>query len=200
MPKVEIDDTELAELRKGAQAAEKYKLQAEVNADQVKQAKAAAEKLVADHKAELTKVTEQHARDAVFTKAGIDDPKVRRLIELEHAEQAADKGEPDLAKWIDGLAADPTKAPAVVAPFLPKPGNAPAAGAGNDATGRRGTLPDANRGARAPAAATGAYTPEQIANMTDAEFKASFGALAKAHPELDALSHLVNPNPSNPAN
>lgn len=112
-----------------------------------------------------------HAREMAFAGAGLADPSVREVFGL-HFDRQAGAGEKDAAKWLQTLAADPAKAPPVLAALLPKPA-APGAP----------VLPN-TAGAKAPAGAPPALSAEQIQKMSPAEFAKSWGAIAAANPEL----------------
>jgi len=190
MPKVEIEDTELAELRKLAGTATKQSALAEALQGELKTAKDAAAR-VPGLEAELG----QHKAaqlDTTFAGAGITDAKVRKVFQIEFDEQAA-TGEKDLGKWLGGLQGmKPEERPAHLAPFIKAP---VAGGAGGNAAGQRGPggLPDANKGAAGVPNQGGAYTAESIAKMNDAEFKAAFPAISKQFPELAPLGQFVTP-------
>lgn len=143
------------------------------------------------------------AAEATWTGAGITDPKVRRIFSMEHEEQAGVAGgEPDLGKYLAGLAADVAKAPAHLAPFI-KP--AVAAGASAAAGGAAGgaapivKLPDTSVGAKSPAGATPAITAEQITLMDTAQLAAAMPALIQAHPALAQLPSMPGAVAATPA-
>lgn len=115
-----------------------------------------------------------HARELAFTSAGLTDPSVREVFGLHFDRQAA-AGEKDAARWLHALAADPGKAPPVLAALLPKPGGAPAVG--------RSALPDTS-GGKAPAGAPPAFTLEQIKGMSHQEFQKNYAAIVASNPDM----------------
>ncbi len=187
MAKVEIEDTELNELRKQARDAEKNKALYEATNAKLTEAQAAAAKLP-DLEKQLGEFKTREL-DGTFAQAGITDAKVRRIFELEHADLAADATtgqKPALGEWLTTMKAlPPDKQPAHLAPFLRNPAATPAPGASQSTKGT--PPPDANKGAQQVNGAPPAYTPEQIANMSDADFAKSLPALQAAHPELRGL-------------
>lgn len=184
----EIDDKELAELRKQAAAGAKAAAQAEALQGQLSALQAEAGK-VKSLEEQLTTLRAAQV-DATFTAAGITDAKVRRFFELEHAEvAAAEGGEKDLGKWLSGLQAlEPDKRPAHLAPFLGRPAQGASAGGG-----QRTAAPPANgdKGAKGPAADAPTYTAEAIAKMGPEEFQQNFAAIAKEFPDVAAFAPLV---------
>ena len=155
MPMIEIDDKELGELRKQANAGAKSTALAEALQDQLKTAKEAAAR-VPDLEAQIGQFRTAQV-DQTFNGAGLTDAKVRRVFQLEFDEQAAaEGGEKELGKWLGGLQAlEADKRPAHLAPFLtaPKAADGGAGAAGGTGAGVRpptgGKLPDADRGANA---------------------------------------------------
>lgn len=180
MAKIEIEDTELAELRKAAKDAEKALARAEALAGQLTEAQKGTTRL-----AELEEQAKGWAAerlDTTFKAAGISDPKIRKVFNLEFEEQATvDGGEKDLGKWLEGLTALPAdKRPAHLAPFLPKPGVG-----GNDASKRSpANLPDPNKNTGPAAGSDPPYTAEAVEQMTADEFRAHIPALTKVVPQL----------------
>lgn len=162
MPNVEIDDKELADLRKAAKDAAKAVAQAEALAGQLTEARAGATRLA--ELEEQAKGWQAERLEATFTGAGIKDAKVRRVFQLEFDEQAAvEGGEKDLGKYLASVQALPAdKRPAVLAPFLGapgKPGAANPAGPGQ----RTGVIPADSKGAKDLEGAPPEFTPESIA-------------------------------------
>lgn len=179
----DIPDAELAELKKKAAAADKAAALAEALQGKLTAAEASAAKVkeleaqVAAHAAERL--------DATFKAANITDPKIRRVFELEHAEvAAAEGGEKDLGKWLDGLKAAPAdKRPAHLAPFLPAPGQAGGTGGNANGAAGAGKLPNANKGAGDVTGAPPVFTEAQIAAWTPQEFAANYPKLQALHPD-----------------
>lgn len=138
MPKVEIEDAELAKLRadadKGAKAilaAEELKAQLKAATEKAVAEKAASEKALAAQRAHLE---EGFALD----KAGITSERHRSLVQMdyaEHVKEAGDKAKP-IAEWLKGHSENLDKAPEYTALVLRATGagaapdkNAPAGGA-----------------------------------------------------------------------
>lgn len=182
MAKVEIEDTELAELRKLAGTATKQSALAEALQAKVADAEKSAGRLKELEAQAATWAAEK--LDTTFKGAGITDPKVRRVFQLEFDEQAAaEGGQKDLGVWLDGLKAQPAdKRPAHLAPFLGAP---PAGGTGGNAAnqGTRPGLPNANKGAGDVQGAPPAFTPEQVRSWTPKEFAANYPKLQQLHPD-----------------
>lgn len=188
MAKVEIDDTELAALRAAAalgKNAEKFQAQAEALAGKLTAAEALAARVP-----ELEKLTgEYKARelDNTFKAAGLTDPKVRRVFELDYNDLPVDpatNAKPELGTWLDSLKALPTdKRPIHLAPFI----QSPTAGAGGTQQRVAVGLPDANKGTKGVEGAPGAFTQEQIRNMNPAEMKAAWPALQAMLPQLQGF-------------
>jgi len=184
----EIDDKELAELRKQANNAAKNAAMVEALQAKLATAETAAAR-VAELEAEVTTFKAAQV-EATFTGAGISDAKIRRVFQLEFDEQAAGEGgQKDLGAWLKGLVEAPAdKRPAHLAPFLPAPGKA-AGGAGGNGAGtgagqRRGVLGDENKNTRGVEDPAPEFTPEKIASMTPQEFAAALPRLAQAEPAL----------------
>lgn len=179
MPKVEIEDTELAALRASAKAGEKAQALVDGLQGKLTEAQASAGK-VADYEAKI-KAFEAAQLDSTFKGAGITDPKVRRIFELEHADVAAgaDGTKPALDKWLSDLQAQkPADRPAHLAPFLPAPG-APAAPP-RVAAG----LPDASKGALPIQGAPAQFTAEAIKGMSPEQYRSNRSAILAANPEI----------------
>jgi len=179
MPKVEIEDTELAALRASVKAGEKAQALVDGLQGKLTETQAAVGK-VADYEARI-KAFETAQLDSTFKGAGITDPKVRRIFELEHADVApgADGAKPALDKWLSDLQAMPAKdRPAHLSPFLPAPGAVvapPRVAAG---------LPDASRGALPVQGAPAQFTAEAIKGMSPEQYKANRSAILAANPEI----------------
>lgn len=194
MAKVEIEDTELAELKKQATASAKATALAEALKGELDKAKAGETRLKELEAQAATWAAEK--LDATFTAAGIADAKIRKVFQLDFDEQAAEAtGEKDLGKWLTGLRELPAdKRPAHLAPFLAAPGNVAAgAGQGGAGTGAKRDpvkLPDPNKGAGNPAGSNTVFSPEAVAKMGPEEFRANFAALKAQIPEL---AHIVLP-------
>jgi len=193
MAMVEIDDNELAKLRKDAAAGTKATAALEAFQGKLKAAEEAAARVPA-LEAEVGQFKAAQL-DATFKGAGIEDPKVRKLVQMEFDEQAAtDGGEKDLGKWLSGLQAmEPDKRPPLLAPFIKTPaaGTAGAgAGAGGNAAGTKVDLPNLDKGAKGVQGAPAAVTAEQIARMTPAEFAKNFETL-KA--QIPGLANITRP-------
>jgi hypothetical protein len=180
MPKIEIEDTELAALRASAKAGEKAQALADGLQAKLAEAQASAGK-VPDYEARI-KAFETAALDSTFKGAGITDPKVRRIFELEHSDvaPAADGSKPVLDKWLSDLQALPPKdRPAHLAPFLPAPQVAgappPRVAAG---------LPDASKGALPVQGAPAQFTAEAIKAMSPDQYRENRTAILAANPEI----------------
>jgi hypothetical protein len=185
MPKVEIEDTELAALRAAAKGAEKA--QALVDGLQAKltEAQSAAGKVL-DYEARI-KAFEAAALDSTFKGAGITDPKVRRIFELEHGDVAADAAgqKPALDKWLSDLQAMPSKdRPAHLAPFLPAPQVAGQAAPVRVAAG----LPDASKGVKAVEGAPSQFTAEAIQGMSPEALRQNWPAMQASIPGLSGVA------------
>ncbi len=188
MAMVEIDDKELAELRKTATAGAKATAALDAFQGELKTAKEAAARVPA-LEAEVGQFKAAQL-DGVFKGAGIEDPKVRKLVQMEFDEQAAtDGGEKDLGKWLGGLQAmEPEKRPPLLAPFIKTPAAAGAAGnaagAGAGAGGQNVELPNLDKGAKGVQGAPAAVTAEQIERMSTADFAKNFETLKAQIPGL----------------
>lgn len=193
MAKVEIEDTELADLRKAAAAATKATARAEALEGQLTEARKGESRL--KELEAMTATLQAEKLDAVYQGAGVSDAKIRRVFELEWEEVSQAEGGPkDLATWLGELKADPAKAPAHLAPFLGAA--APAAGKGGPAGGQRAPLPNANKGAGpGPGADTGTFSAEQIEKMTPAELAAALPAITQQYPELAAFASAFGKPP-----
>lgn len=189
MAKIEIEDTELADLKKAAAAGARSAALADALRGELDTAKAGLGKLK-DLEAQVATLAAEKL-DAVYSGAGITDAKIRRVFDLEFEELSAAEGGPkDLGKWLGELKADPTKAPAHLSPFLSQ-AKAPAGGAGG---GQRSPLPNGNRGAAGGVdASTDTFSAEQIEKMTPQELQAVMPTLVQQHPELAALASAFAP-------
>lgn len=198
MAKVEIEDTELADLRKQAREAEKNKALYEATNAKLTEAQTVAAK-VTDLEKQLGEFRTREL-DSTFSGAGIVDAKVRKIFELEYADLAADATtgqKPALGEWLSSMKAlAPDKQPAHLAPFLKGGAQTPGQQTPGQQTQTRGTpAPDANKGAQQVNGAPPAFTPEQIKNMSDAEFAKNLPALQSAHPELRGIPVPTQTNP-----
>lgn len=192
----EIDDEELAALRKNAALYEgllpKYT-----------DAETKLKDLVPLQ--ERVKALEGEKLESVWTGAGITDPKVRRIFQLEFDEQAAgDAGEKDLGAFLTGLKAlEADKRPAHLAPFLTSPGATGGAGGGQGGQGgnagqgagqRTNVLPNSGKGAKEVEGAPPDLTPEKVLGTSSEEFRGMWGRLQK---EVPGVANL--PLPGGPA-
>jgi len=179
MLKVEIEDTELAALRASAKAGEKAQALVDGLQGKLTEAQAQAGR-VPDLETKI-KTFEAQVLDGTFKAAGIVDPKVRRIFELEHVDvaPAADGTKPALDKWLSDLQAmKPADRPAHLSPFLPAPGAVvapPRVAAG---------LPDASKGALPVQGAPAQFTADAIKGMTPEQYRANRSAILAANPEI----------------
>lgn len=187
----EISEQELAELRKAAK--EGAKAQAlydglKVEYDKLKPLEARVPELESQVKA-------FHAEklDGQFKAAGVTDPKIRKIFEMEYADLQAAEGQekPALDAWLKSLQESPAdKRPAHLAPFLAAP---PAAGAAG-APPPRVAAPDVNKGASGVQGAPSQFTPEMISKWTPEQLRQNASALEAQFPGLlQGLQQFVNP-------
>ena len=178
----EIDDAELKTLRAAVASLAKAERERDAFREQLATAQAALTTAQTAHAAELTATKTALERGAALDQAGIADPKVRGWFEGEYSDAAKAAGDkpPTMTEWLAALT--PAAAPHL-APWLPKvadPNAPPVPGA--PAVIQRPASPTPVSGAGPNAAPL--YTPESIAAMSAAEFRAALPAIAKSHPGL----------------
>ena len=117
--------------------------------------------------------------DSTFKAAGVTDPKVRRIFDLEYQDlqPEAGKEKPALGDWLTGLQALPAdKRPAHLAPFLQAP--AAANQTGTSTTIRTpANLPDATKGTQPIQGAGSNFTADAIEKMSPTEYRQNRDAI-----------------------
>ena len=182
----EITDTELAEfkrLSKLGTAYEALKPQFDQLTEQVKAIPALQQEVAGFKAAKL---------DGAFKSAGIEDAKVRKLVQMEFDEQAtAEGGHKELEGYLAHLQGlEPDKRPAILAPFIKAApagdaGAGAGAGAGNPA---KPGLPNVDKGAKGVEGAPAGITAEQVAKMSPADFVKNYQAIQAQVPALANVS------------
>lgn len=177
----EIPDAELAALRAATKAGERAQALYDglkVEYDKLKPLETRVPELEAQ-----VKTFQAEKLDATFAAAGVTNPSIRRIFDLEYQELSVEAGKekPPLADWLAGLRALPAdKRPAHLAPFL--------TGQGTQANNQTGTqtrtpagLPDTSKGAQQVQGAGSQFSAEQVKNMSPAEFRANREAILAAN-------------------
>lgn len=186
MARVEIEETELAALKRQAAKAEaeleKYK-----DYDAIKGERDT-------YKVRLGELNASREK-AAFEQLGVTSEKARRFLAMEFESLPAEGKPADVTAWLEGMKAAPDKIPADLAPFI----QIPAAGAQPAGAGQRPAVnvPNTNTGASTPPVVPGTFTPEQVEKMSFEEMKANLPALIAQEPAVGAVVGMFTP-PSTP--
>lgn len=187
MAKVEIEDTELAALRRQAAKAEaeleKYK-----DYDAIK----------GERDTYKTRLGELNAgrEKAAFEALGVQGEKAQKFLKVEFDGLPAEGKPSDIVSWLESMKADATKIPADLAFVfqIPAAGAQPAGAAPPPAV----NVPNTNAGAVTPPIVPGTFTPEQVENMTIAELRANLPALVAQDPAIGKAVEMFNYKPPTP--
>jgi hypothetical protein len=124
-----------------------------------------------------------HQREMAFMQAGLGDPSVREVFGLHFDRQAGtEAGVKNPAEWLAAMKAKPESVPAVLAALLPR--DATKTPAAPQAPAAQWLPTPSGAGVRSAPAAGPAYTADQIANMSLADFSANYQAIVASDPTL----------------
>ncbi len=167
----------IAELTREVEAAKKEATEAKKTAG----VSAELAKELATTKAAAATAQATYDQDVAFLERGLTKKSVREVAAMHFARQA-EAGEKDPGVWLDGLKADVSKAPDVLAPFLQVPA-APASSSTAPATKPAGK-PGPTDSTKTVPSHTQVFDAKAIDAMTVSEFRENYGAIAAANPSL----------------
>lgn len=134
-------------------------------------------------KAQLDGRDAAHQREMAFVQAGLSDPSVREVFGLHFDRQASSEGGiKNPAEWLSGMRAKPESVPAVLAALLPR--DAAKASPAPQPPATQWLPTPSGTGVRSAPAAGPAFTADQIANMSLADFSANYQAIVASDPTL----------------
>jgi len=153
---------------------------------QYKAAAGVADKLAADMqalKSQLDGRDAAHAREMAFMQAGLTDPSVREVFGMHFDRQAqADNGVKSPAEWLANLKGDAV--PPVLAALMPRQQVGTPSPAPKQAAPSNWLPQPTGAGVKSAPAAGPAFTAEQVANMSLADFSANYAAIVSSDPTL----------------
>lgn len=176
MAKVEIEDTELAQLRRQI-----AKLEAE--SEQRKDYDA----IKGERDTYKTRLGELNAgrEKSAFEALGVTSEKAQRFLRMEFEALPAEGKPADVTAWLEGIKAAPDKIPADLASFI----KMPAAGAPSQApSAPSAPVPNANTGAAPPPTGAPKWSAEAISQMSPEEYAARRAEILSSSPTLQAMT------------